>query len=150
MASDTSFNSSDEWLQFLESNQDRDGLRAFMAFTFEVGASGDVTMLDAILSNARPEQLGILLSTGMLRSTWRLSNHLPGWIPFRDRTGFIDTYVEDQVRKGNAWKFSEVQEAVSTEGQAMGIRKRRIKYLEDKIAAYTDELAKLKAIVDGK
>lgn len=69
---------------------------------------------------------------------------------FTKVTGFIDTYVEDQVRKGNAWKFSEVQEAVSTEGQAMGIRKRRIQFLEDKIAAYTEELARLKAIVDGK
>lgn len=98
MASDTKYKSCDEWLQFLESNQDRDGLRAFMAFTFEVGASGDVTMLDAILSNARPEQLGILLSTGMLRSTWRLSNHLPGWIPFRDRT------KEWLVSGGEDWK----------------------------------------------
>lgn len=63
---------------------------------------------------------------------------------FTKVTGFTDTYVEDQVRKGNAWKFSEITEKVSTAGKAEGTRKRRIKHLEAKIVAYTLELASLK------
>lgn len=75
-----------EWIEFLERNQDSKGLRAFMAYTFDVMAEGETLLLDAIFQHAEPSRLGILISTGMLRSTWRIAKHLPSWGLFRDRT----------------------------------------------------------------
>ena len=62
---------------------------------------------------------------------------------FKETNGMRDWFIEQLHSDGLTWKFSEVTEKVSTAGEASGIRKRRIMFLEDKIAAYTKELEEL-------
>lgn len=62
---------------------------------------------------------------------------------FKGKTGFGVDYVMSLHKEGKT-KFVGQTGAVSIAGEADGIKKRRVQFLEREIAAYTAELNKLK------
>lgn len=61
---------------------------------------------------------------------------------YQRTNGFTVMYVDNLVKEGKTWKATDNTEA-STDGQARGILKRRVTYLESRIASDTEELNRL-------
>ena len=60
---------------------------------------------------------------------------------FKERTSFHSSFIE-KLEEDKLWTAVSNEKVV--DGTAAGIRKRRIKYLEDMIASFTKELNSLK------
>jgi hypothetical protein len=78
---------------------DRTQVREFMRYVLECTSSGDVTVLNDILTTADPSKLSHRSIGAVLRVTSSLRNNLPSWYLCRDKCkALLESQGEDSAR----------------------------------------------------